>query len=352
MKRKKEILICLILSAAVVFTFTFSTALTIYADEPAAEAPSEETPDTPLQGFVVLDGKTYYYHENGEMAKGLTVIDNNTYYFGKTTGVMLTGLRTISGSTYYFGSDGKAQSGWKTINGSKYYFKKGKALKNGLYKISGNACTFSKKGVLVRKVYGNRKAVCLTYDDGPSSNTKLILSTLKKNGGLATFFVVGNRISTYSDSFKAVVKAGNQIGNHSWSHPYYNTMSSSAISSQISRCNSKAASYGASVKVCRTPGGFVSSSINSAVGMPVILWSIDTLDWKTQSSDSTYNAVMNNVRDGDIILMHDLYSATANASTRIIPALVKKGYQLVTIDEMAMIKGVKLKPGKVYTSFR
>lgn len=344
---KKTLILCLILCLVTAFS-----SVTAYADEVTEEPGNTEITQEVKTGFVTEGGKTFYYDENGEKVKGLTVIEGKTYYFGKTTGVMMTGLRTISGNTYYFKADGSAAKGWKTVDGNKYYFKKGIALKNGLYKVNGNACTFSKKGVLTRTVYKNKKAVCLTYDDGPSANTKTVLNTLKKYNGLATFFVVGNRIDSYSSTFKSEVASGCQIGNHSWSHAYFNSTSSATVKSQMSKCTKKINSYGAKVTVCRTPGGFTSSSINSSVGLPIILWSVDTLDWKTQSSSSTYNAVMNNVHDGDIILMHDLYSATAKASQRIIPALSNQGYQLVTVDEMAMIKGVTLKPGKVYTSFR
>ena len=53
-----------------------------------------------------------------------------------------------------------------------------------------------------------------------------------------------------------------------------------------------------------------------------------------------------------IALMHDLYKPTADASKRIIPQLVSQGYQLVTVEELRLLKGYKLKPGRVYTSFR
>lgn len=101
----------------------------------------------------------------------------------------------------------------------------------------------------------------------------------------------------------------------------------------------------------RTPGGAVNSNVKSNAGMPIILWSIDTLDWKTRNSSSTINAVINHVSDGDIVLMHDLYSATATASKTIIPKLTEKGYQLVTVEEMAILRG-GVKNGTVYYSFR
>ena len=92
--------------------------------------------------------------------------------------------------------------------------------------------------------------------------------------------------------------------------------------------------------------------MKNSVGMPIILWSIDTRDWETQNSSKTYSSVVNGAYDGAIALMHDLYKPTADASKRIIPQLVSQGYQLVTIEELRLLKGYKLKPGRVYTSFR
>lgn len=85
--------------------------------------------------------------------------------------------------------------------------------------------------------------------------------------------------------------------------------------------------------------------------MPVILWSIDTLDWKTRNAASTQAAVLNKVRDGDIVLMHDLYSQTAAASRAIIPELVRRGYQLVTVSELSDCRGA-MAAGGVYSAFR
>lgn len=86
--------------------------------------------------------------------------------------------------------------------------------------------------------------------------------------------------------------------------------------------------------------------------MPMIYWSIDTLDWKTKSKTKTVKAVMKNVQDGDIILMHDTHSWSVDAAIEIIPKLIKKGYQLVTVSEMAEARGVELENGKTYFDFR
>ena len=102
--------------------------------------------------------------------------------------------------------------------------------------------------------------------------------------------------------------------------------------------------------VMRPPGGSTSSNIKSWVRMPSIIWSIDTLDWKTRDSASTQKAVLNHIKDGDIVLMHDLYKATATASQTIIPELTRRGYQLVTVSELAECRG-GMKQNKSYSKF-
>ena len=307
------------------------------------------------RGFMTIDGNKYYFGaKGGRMKKGLVEIDGYKYYFNKTTGIMHTGFKKLSGDKYYFSKKtGHMLHRFQTIGGKRYYFGKttGKMF-TGVHKISKNVYTFSSKGVLERTVYGDKKAICLTWDDGPSVNTPTIMNALIGNGGRGTFFVVGNRVDSYSQTLKDNFNAGNQIGNHSWSHPAFSSMSADAIRKEIKDTNAKIKSVtGKAPTITRTPYGITSSAVNAAVNMPIILWSIDTLDWKTQNADSTYNSIMNSARDGAVVLMHDLYSATASASVRAIPALVDRGYQLVTVEEMALLKGVTLQNGSVYGNF-
>ena len=92
-----------------------------------------------------------------------------------------------------------------------------------------------------------------------------------------------------------------------------------------------AAACGVSPVLMRPPGGArdaASLSAVGSVGMTAVVWSVDTKDWKTRNKQMTVDAVRNQVKDGDIILMHDLYTTTAEAAEVIIPELIKRGYQL------------------------
>ena len=102
----------------------------------------------------------------------------------------------------------------------------------------------------------------------------------------------------------------------------------------------------------RPPYGGVDSTVSKYAGKPLINWSVDTRDWETQSSSSTYYSIMNDSYDGSIILMHDIYYATKEGAIRAIPQLIDKGYQLVTVSELAAYRGVNMKDGTVYYHFK
>ncbi len=102
----------------------------------------------------------------------------------------------------------------------------------------------------------------------------------------------------------------------------------------------------------RPPYGAYNSSVLSCVGVPAILWSIDTRDWEHRNADRTVSNVLTQVKDGDIILMHDIHKATVDAAERLIPELKRRGYQLVTVSELAKYKQKSLSAGNVYTAIR
>ena len=197
--------------------------------------------------------------------------------------------------------------------------------------------------------------IALTYDDGPSVVTPLILDTLEANGARATFYMVGNRMNKHVSTIQRMRDLGCEFGNHTWNHIYLTSYSQSVIHSNLNQMDSNLQEIaGMRSTTVRPPGGFVNDSVRSALasyGVPAIMWSIDTLDWKTRNAQATIDTVLNQVRDGDIILMHDLYEATAAASAVLIPELINRGYQLVTVSELAAYRG-GMQPGQSYHSFR
>ena len=322
-------------------------------ENPGADEPDTVEPQPVLQGLIRDEnGHLFYYKDGVKIKNTWKAVNGSKYYFGKS-GKAYVGKRKVGKATYYFAVNGKRKTGWRTINGKKYYFspKNGKMV-TGKKTISHYLCYFSEKGVLLRKIDKNKKMVALTYDDGPSIYTPRILKTLKENNSVATFFVVGNRVPMYSDTVKKAYDMGCEIGNHTYEHKSLPNLSETEVKRQISKTNKEVKkAIGEKPVIMRPTGGATNANVKQWVGMPSIIWSIDTLDWKTRNADSTRRAVLNCVKDGDIVLMHDLYSATATASETIIPELVRRGYQLVTVSELAECRGGMKETGAYY-SFR
>ena len=198
--------------------------------------------------------------------------------------------------------------------------------------------------------------VALTYDDGPSATvTPVILEALKQHGGKATFFMVGKQAERNMGLVRQMTEQGCEVANHTYDHTLMTKVPPEELASQLARTNQVVSdASGVSPVLMRPCGGARSDAgmnVVGAISMPAVLWSIDTLDWKTRDVQSTVNAVLEKVKDGDIILMHDLYEATGEASKILIPELINRGYQLVTVSELASYRGGML-PGKTYSRFR
>lgn len=196
--------------------------------------------------------------------------------------------------------------------------------------------------------------VALTYDDGPQTNAgNRILDVFARYGQRATFFMVGDRVPSRAAEVQRMVAEGHEVANHTYSHTYLNKVDAATIQSQVAKCNDIIQqTCGVRPTIMRLPGGNKNSKVLQNVNMPIILWNIDTLDWKTRNAQSTINAVIGHVSSGDIVLMHELYDATAQATETIVPTLVEQGFQLVTVSEMAALRGVNLSPNTVYYSFK
>ena len=192
--------------------------------------------------------------------------------------------------------------------------------------------------------------VALTFDDGPlKENTGRILDALESVGGRATFFIIGNRLASESEVIARAVEMGCEYGNHTWEHANLIKSSPEEIANQFNMTDEAlTAAVSKKTTLARAPYANLNDTVFQAVDKPFIGWSIDTLDWKTRDAEAVKNEILNNVKDGDIILMHDLYDSTAAAVEAVIPELISRGYQLVTVSEMMEARGVELAPGKLY----
>jgi peptidoglycan/xylan/chitin deacetylase (PgdA/CDA1 family) len=205
-----------------------------------------------------------------------------------------------------------------------------------------------------RSIDPSKPMVALTFDDGPQTSVgNQIMDCLAQYGGKATFFMVGERVAAHATEVQRMVAEGHEVANHTMNHKYLQSLGAAEIQSQVNACNDAIQSVcGVRPTLLRLPGGNHNATVLANTGMPMIQWDIDTLDWKTRNTASTVSAVLDHVKDGDIVLMHELYTATGNAAVQIIPELVNRGYQLVTVSEMAAAKGYTLEAGKLYSSFK
>jgi peptidoglycan/xylan/chitin deacetylase (PgdA/CDA1 family) len=194
--------------------------------------------------------------------------------------------------------------------------------------------------------------VALTFDDGPSQEyTPEILKILRENSAASTFFVLGLQADLYHDVLKQIVENGNEIGNHTFNHPDLTKVPEQVIKNQVQMTQEivKRAT-GVTPLLLRPPYGSVNDAVKK-INMPLIRWSIDSLDWQSKNPEAIYKRVMENVKDGDIILMHDIYKTSSEAASRIIPELKRRGFRLVTVSALAKARGIRLKPGNVYNNF-
>lgn len=196
------------------------------------------------------------------------------------------------------------------------------------------------------------KCVALTFDDGPGPYTERLLNILHSKGVHATFFLVGNRVDGRRSTVHRMSVEGNQVGNHSWTHADLSKLSARQILDQVNSTDAairRATGHGA--QMMRPPYGGLNSTVRATLsGYPagqMILWSIDTLDWKTRSAAATLSAVKQQVNPGSIILMHDIHSSTVDAVPGIIDYLKSSGYHLVTVEEL--LAGRNPRPGHAYS---
>ena len=201
------------------------------------------------------------------------------------------------------------------------------------------------------KLDTGRPMVAITYDDGPAKYTDSILDCLEKYGARATFFVQGQSVPKYAESIKRAVSIGCEIGNHTKTHANLSKLNNSQISAQLSDTNNAVYDVtGIYPTLFRPPYGAYNKTVLEAAKMPAIMWSVDTLDWKTRNAAKTLESVKKSTRDGSIILMHDIHAPTADAAESVIKYLLKQGYQLVTVSELLDARKDGAEAGKAYSN--
>ena len=192
-----------------------------------------------------------------------------------------------------------------------------------------------------------KHAVALTFDDGPSPRyTPQILALLKQYQARGTFFVLGCKVEQHSGLIKEMLAAGHEVGNHTHSHCHLPKTDQLARARELERTCLALDLLGCpkNSRIMRPPYSEYDQRLVSYLGhtdREMILWSVDSGDWRGLEATAIARNVLNQVKNGAIIIFHDSdegnqadRTPTVAALKIILPALQKAGYRLVTVSEL------------------
>ncbi|WP_455544409.1 polysaccharide deacetylase family protein [Intestinibacter sp.] len=228
----------------------------------------------------------------------------------------------------------------------KKYFKKAIALSLLFFLVNTPLIMAYKKidnkDNIIKNNLNNNMEIAITFDDGPHpKETSKILDILKKYNAKATFFVVGKHVKWYPDSVIRASKEGHEIANHTFTHPDISTLSMEQIRTEIKDCEDIIIKKtGKKPVLFRPPFGNYNDNclkqLSQGLGYTVVLWSgVDAKDWRNPPSEQIADKIIKNVKQGDIILLHDYGTEnTVKALDTILSTLTQKGYKFVTVSEL------------------
>ena len=201
---------------------------------------------------------------------------------------------------------------------------------------------------------GEEKLVAMTFDDGPSGRfTRRLLEGLEARGAKATFLLCGYRIEQYPELTEQIFRQGHEIGLHGYSHSSMKKMCQRDVILEIQKTMALIPE-GCGVRFLRPPGGLCGEYVQTAAadqGLAVLSWSVDPKDWAIDDTKTIQTEVIRHVRDGDVILLHDMSDSSVEAALAIVDELQEQGYRFVTASELAQARGIAPVPGRIYTRF-
>lgn len=187
------------------------------------------------------------------------------------------------------------------------------------------------------EVYTYENVVALTFDDGPGQSTEKLLDGLKERNVKATFFLVGENIEGNEEIVKRMYDEGHLIGNHTFSHVQLTAVSEGKALEEVNETNEAIkAITGVRPYYIRPPYGMLSSCMAEEIDMQSVLWTVDPEDWNTSDCGAVVRHVVKNAKNGDIILMHDIFDSSVTAALEIVDRLKEKGYVFVTADQLIL----------------
>lgn len=193
---------------------------------------------------------------------------------------------------------------------------------------------------VIKSVPTTHKVVALTIDDGPHPlTTPEILAVLREKNVTATFFALGRNIENRLDILAEVAAAGHEIGNHAYSHRFSHQTSQAEYMEEVKRTETLISKVAPKPILFRPPGGGYNDNLVMLLknsGYTIVLWSIDPRDWTRPPVAQVVEHVVNNVKNGSIILLHDGQDRlpTPKAIGQIVDRLRAQGYEFVTVSQL------------------
>lgn len=190
------------------------------------------------------------------------------------------------------------------------------------------------------------KCIALTFDDGPAASTDELLDVLSANGVRATFFVQGRNVRNNPATLVRTVWEGHEVGNHTWDHRSLVGRSTADLAHDLLKtADVITRTAGVRPTLVRPPFGATDATLGERVPAPLVLWSVDTDDWKDHDPALVTQRVVERAAPGSVVLMHDVYRESVQAVPAVIDHFRREGYVFVTVTEMF---GGKLRPGREY----
>lgn len=196
-----------------------------------------------------------------------------------------------------------------------------------------------------------QKAVALTFDDGPGEYTQKLIEGLNERNVKATFFMLGSCVAEYPEVLPLMVEGGHQLGNHTYDHLDITTLSEDELNEQITKTDQEIyKACGQYSTAFRPPFGSYTDDLISDIDKTITIWSVDSADWETRDADTVKNNIVSACKDGDIILIHDIYDTSVEGALAAIDELQNNGFVFVTVDELIERYGYEVTHGKAHSS--
>jgi polysaccharide deacetylase family sporulation protein PdaB len=183
------------------------------------------------------------------------------------------------------------------------------------------------------------KKVAISFDAAWGADyTEDLLGILKKYNVKTTFFLVGFWVDKYPEMVKRIDEEGHEIGNHSSRHPHMSQLSKQQIVEELTKTSSKIeAITNKKVTLFRPPFGDYNNRLIETcreLGLYVIQWDVDSLDYKDYGADAIVRKVLSKVKNGSIVLFHNNATYTKDALPIILENLQREGYKVVPVSQL------------------